>query len=131
VNFEVFYFLKIFQLLHLKSFDDLFLNIQVISTKPFGLMAHFGRIKFRAILSFALIIIMVLLVGTSAREVIVDNNSHLPRKLLQFPDPHGPFGPHDGGQNPPYSTRNPSTGSHSHSKCKHHCKKGLPGPPTQ
>jgi len=64
-------------------------------------MAHFGRIKFRALFTLALIIIMVLLVGTSARKVIIDNNSHLLRKLLQYPDPHGPFGPHDGGQNPP------------------------------
>ena len=50
------------------------------------------------------------------------------RKLLQFPGfPNGGGG---GGFNPPNppSTENPSTGTHSHTKCKHHCKKGLPGP---
>jgi hypothetical protein len=75
----------------------------------------------------------------------VENLLQQQRRLLQFGFGGGGFGgggPGGGGfggggfggggfdRNPPNSpnTRNPSTGTHSHTKCKHHCVKGLPGP---
>jgi len=84
----------------------------------------------------------------SEKELIFSRKLHpfgLRGRSLQGPfgpgfDPHGPHGPFDpngGGSSTssstsePKSTRNPKTGSHSHTPCTTHCVKGLPGPPSQ